>query len=85
MTGVTFPAFMRSCMTVRSSLFGLARTPNIFRLPNLDNTGVAKERAKGPIIHRPVDPPTETYLPVGIKMRLHANSEWFPTESKIRS
>ena len=75
MTGVTFPDAMRSRMMVRSSLFGLARTMTSFWLTNHDNTGAAIALTKGRIIHRPVGPPTATYIPVGFKTRLHADNE----------
>ena len=85
MTGVTFPVAMSSRMMVRSSLFGLARTMTSFWLTNRDSTGAVIALAKGPIIHRPLGPPTAVYIPLGFKTRLNANNEWFPTESRIRS
>ena len=62
-------------MMVRSSLLDLARTMDNFWLTNRDNTGAVIARAKGPIIHRPLGPPTWMYIPLGFKTRLHANNE----------
>ena len=85
MTGVTFPASMSSCIIVRSSLLRFATNVTNFWFTNRDNTGAVIALAKGPIIHRLLGPPTAMYIPLGFKTRLHANNEWFPTESKIRS
>ncbi len=85
MTGLTFPVFMSSCMMVRSSLLRLIRTTTIFWLANRDNTAAEIALAKGPIIHGPLGPPTPMYIPLEFRTRLHADDEWFPTQSRNSS
>lgn len=62
-------------MMLRSSLLRLVRTMTSFWLTNRDNTGAVIARARGPIIHGPLGPPTAMYIPLGVKTRLHANNE----------
>src|ERR1700722_3741433 len=81
-TGFPAPAFMRSCMMVRSFFFGLARNVISFWLTNLDSTNAAIKRAKRAITFRPLFSPTMTHIPFGVKARLHADNEWFPIQSK---
>ena len=74
MTGVTFPAFMSSHITVRSSLFGLAINGTSFWLTKGDNASAVMKRDKGPS-HRPSGPAAMTQIPLGFKTRLNADNE----------
>src|SRR5215469_14934778 len=85
MTGPTFPSFMSSCMMLRSSLFGFAKNVISFCFTNHDNTNAVSKRVNRPIIPRPLRSPTMTHIPLGFGTRLHADNEWLPTQSKIRS
>jgi hypothetical protein len=67
-------------MMIGPSLFILARNMTSFWLTNRDKTSAASARARGPSIHRLLGPPIMTYIPLGFKTRLHADSEWFPTQ-----
>ena len=69
----------------QSSLFDLAINVTNFWLTNGDNADAVIARAKGPIIHGPLGPPTAMSIPLGVKTPLSADNEWFPTQSKIRS
>jgi hypothetical protein len=82
MTGVTFPACMRSRMMVRSSLFRLVISMTNFWLTNRDSTSPLIARLKR---IRSLGAPTVTHLPLALETRLQAESEWFATQSKIRS
>ena len=71
-------------MMVRSPLFGLARNVTSFWLTNHDNTSAVIKRAKTPEIPRPLRSPTMMYIPLGFNTPVHADNEWFPTQSKKR-
>ena len=66
-------------------VFGLARIVTSFWLTNLDHTSAVIKRARRLIIPRPLRSPTMISLPWGCKTRLHADNEWFPTQSNKRS
>ena len=72
-------------MIAKSSLLDFAINVMNFWLPKRDNTGPVIARTKGPTIHGPLVPPTPTCIPLGVRTRLHADNEWFPTQSRIRS
>ena len=61
MTGVTFPAAISSCRTVRSSLLGFARNVTSFWLVNRENTSIWIKRVRIAIPPPVAGAPISTY------------------------
>jgi len=87
MTGFNFPDCIMSAKMVRSFPFASAIIIPIFWLVNGDKTIVLITRPNGPTHRLSLGPPPPimTYFPLGVKMRLHSESEWFGTLSRITS